>query len=60
MPQLRGDEGTPVLGRRQRYYFRTRLLETGAERYAWLNDVVRVGSGCVVDGGVAHQVSHVL
>jgi hypothetical protein len=42
-------------------YFRTNpLFETGDARYAWLNDIVCVGSGYLVDGGVAYRVSHVL
>lgn len=41
-----------------RYYFRTSpLFETGSERYAWLNDVVCVGSGYLVEGGIAYKVS---
>lgn len=44
-----------------RYYFRTTpLFETGSERYAWVNDLVCVGSGYLVEGGVAYQVSRVL
>jgi hypothetical protein len=43
-----------------RSYFRTTpLFETGAEHYSWLNDVVCVGSGYVVDGGVAYRVAQV-
>ncbi len=45
----------------ERYYFRTNpLFETGAEEYGWLNDVVCVGSGYLVDGGVAYRVAEVL
>lgn len=44
-----------------RYYFRTNpLFETGAEQYLWLNDVVCVGSGYLVEGGVAYRVSQVV
>ncbi len=44
-----------------RYYFRTTpVFETGAEQYAWLNDVVCVGSGYLVEGGVAYRISQVL
>ncbi len=44
-----------------RYYFRTNpLFETGTERYAWLNDLVCVGSGYLVEGGIAYKVSAVL
>jgi hypothetical protein len=43
-----------------RYYFRTNpLFETGAERYAWLNDVVCVGYGYLIEGGVAYSVRRV-
>ncbi len=43
-----------------RYYFRTAILfETGAEEYAWLNDVVCVGSGHLIERGIAYQVSQV-
>jgi hypothetical protein len=43
------------------YYFRTNpLFETGAPEYAWLNDVVSVGSGYLVDGGIAYQVTEIL
>jgi len=44
-----------------RYYFRTNpLFETGAKQYAWLNDVVCVGIGYLVEGGIAYKVSRVL
>lgn len=43
-----------------RCYFRTNpLFETGSDTYAWLNDIVCVGSGRVVDGGVAYEVFQV-
>jgi hypothetical protein len=43
-----------------RYYFRTNpLFETGARDYAWLNDVVTVGSGYLVEGGIAYRVAEV-
>jgi hypothetical protein len=44
------------------YYFRTTpLFETGAEEYAWLNDVVAIAKGYLVaGGGVGYQVSAVL
>ncbi|MFI9245865.1 DUF3237 domain-containing protein [Streptomyces sp. NPDC053086] len=42
-------------------YFRTTpLFETGAGPYTWLNDIVCVGSGYLVDGGVAYRVAQVL
>ncbi|WP_067687563.1 DUF3237 domain-containing protein [Nocardia jejuensis] len=44
-----------------RYYFRTApMFETGAPEYAWLNDIVCVGSGYLIDGGVAYRVFEVL
>jgi hypothetical protein len=43
------------------YYFRTNpLFETGAEQYLWLNDVVCIGSGYLVEGGVAYKVFQVV
>lgn len=43
------------------YYFRTNpLFETGAERYGWLNDIVCIGSGYLIEGGIAYKVSQVL
>ncbi|MEU7140550.1 DUF3237 domain-containing protein [Nocardia sp. NPDC046473] len=63
-PELRTDIADPVESRRidpARYYFRTApLFETGAEQYAWLNDIVCVGSGYLIEGGVAYKVSQVL
>ncbi|WP_163510603.1 DUF3237 domain-containing protein [Fodinicola acaciae] len=61
---LRADMADPV-GRYQidpsEYYFRTNpLFETGANEYAWLNDIVSVGSGYLVDGGVAYHVTEIL
>ncbi|MFC9433809.1 DUF3237 domain-containing protein [Nocardia sp. NPDC057030] len=62
--ELHDDIADPVRSRLidpARYYFRTApLFETGSEKYAWLNDIVCVGSGYLVDGGVAYQVSRVL
>lgn len=43
-----------------RYYFRTNpLFETGSQRHAWLNDIVCVGSGYLVEGGIAYEVSRI-
>jgi hypothetical protein len=41
-----------------RYYFRTTpLFETGATRYAWINGIVAIGSGRLIEGGgVAYDV----
>ncbi|MFC9247716.1 DUF3237 family protein [Streptomyces sp. NPDC057136] len=44
-----------------RYYFRTTpVFETGAETYAWLNGIICIGSGYLVEGGIAYKVSRVL
>ncbi|WP_406346144.1 DUF3237 domain-containing protein [Streptomyces sp. NBC_00648] len=63
-PALRDTMSDPAERHRidpTRYYFRTNpLFETGAEPYAWLNDAVCVGSGYLVDGGIAYKVSQVL
>lgn len=40
-----------------RYYFRTQpLFETGSAAYAWMNDIVCVGTGYLVEGAVAYKV----
>jgi Protein of unknown function (DUF3237) len=45
-----------------KYYFRTApLFETGAARYEWINGIVAVGSGRLIeDGGVAYDVFELL
>ncbi|WP_067824172.1 DUF3237 domain-containing protein [Nocardia inohanensis] len=44
-----------------RYYFRTTpLFETGSRNYAWLNGIVAIGSGYLIENGVAYRVSEVL
>ncbi len=61
---LRADMNDPVKRYQvdpARYYFRTNpLFETGSSQYAWMNDIVCVGSGYLVDGAVAYQVSQVI
>ncbi|TJZ44619.1 DUF3237 domain-containing protein [Streptomyces piniterrae] len=63
-PELRADMADPATRHQvdpARYYFRTNpLFETGAKRYAWLNDVVCVGSGYLIEGGIAYKVSQVV
>jgi hypothetical protein len=63
-PELRDVLTDPVTSHRvdpARYYFRTNpLFETGASRYAWLNDIVCVGSGYLIEGGIAYKVSQVM
>lgn len=42
------------------YYIRTNpLFETGSERYSWLNDIVAVGYGYLIEGGIAYRVSRI-
>lgn len=61
---LRADMADPA--RRTRvdpagYYFRTNpLFETGSQTYSWLNDIVCVGKGYLVDGAVAYKIFEVL
>lgn len=63
-PELQADMANPVKRYRidpARYYFRTNpLFETGAIHYAWLNGIVCVGSGYLIEGGVAYKVSQVV
>jgi hypothetical protein len=63
-PELRADIADPVKRYQvdpAQYYFRTNpLFETGAKQYAWLNDIVCVGAGYLIDGGIAYKVSQVL
>jgi hypothetical protein len=43
------------------YYFRTNpVFETGSPRYSWLNDIVAIGSGYLIEGGIAYRVSRVM
>lgn len=62
-PELRADVADPARRFRvdpARYYFRTTpLFETGSEEYAWLNDLVCVGSGYLVEGGIAYRIFRV-
>jgi hypothetical protein len=42
------------------YYFRTNpLFETGSSQYAWLNDILCVGSGYLLEGAIGYAVSQV-
>ena len=63
-PELRAEWPIPRNAIRSipsRYYFRTNpLFETGAAQYAWMNDIVCVGSGYLVEGGIAYHVSQSL
>jgi hypothetical protein len=62
-PELRADIADPA--KRYdidpaRYYFRTNpLFETGSQEYAWLNDIVCVGAGYLIEGGIAYKVAQV-
>ena len=45
----------------ERYYFRTTpYFETGDMHYAWLNDLVCIGKGYLVEGGIGYKVCKVL
>jgi hypothetical protein len=45
----------------RRYYFRTApLFETGSASYAWLNDIVCVGTGYLAKGAVAYKIFQVV
>jgi len=63
-PDLRADMADPIKRYQvdpTRYYFRTNpLFETGAEPYGWLNDIVCVGVGYLIEGGIAYKVSQVV
>jgi hypothetical protein len=40
-----------------RYYFRTTpVFETGAPQYAWMNGIMSVGIGRLIEGGLAYDV----
>jgi hypothetical protein len=61
--ELRADMADPVkryeIGP-ERYYFRTNpLFETGSKDYGWLNDIVCVGAGYLVENAVAYKVAQV-
>ena len=62
-PDLRGDIADPSLRHAidpGRYYFRTNpLFEPGSSKYAWLNDIVALGKGYLIDGGIAYSVFEV-
>jgi Protein of unknown function (DUF3237) len=62
--ELKADMADPVKRTQvdpARYYFRTNpLFETGATQYAWLNDIVCIGQGYLVEGGIAYKVDQIL
>ena len=63
-PEMKSEMADP--GRRldadpASYYFRTNpLFETGSVPYWWINDIVCVGYGYFVKGGIAYRISEVL
>ena len=58
--QIADPEGRYAVDPRD-YYFRTNpLFETASDRHSWLNDIVAVGSGRLVPGGVAYRIFQVL
>ena len=36
------------------------LFETGAPQYAWPNDIVCVGKGYLIEGGIAYKIFEVV
>jgi hypothetical protein len=63
-PELRADLADPVKRYQvdpAHYYFRANpLFEMGSPAYAWLNDIVCVGAGYFVEGGIAYKVAQVV
>src|SRR6202051_3788597 len=59
LADVRGPAGRDLIDP-ARYYFRTApLFETGAEAYAWLNDVVCVAAGRLTEPGLTYEVFRV-
>lgn len=63
-PELFAELSDPEAGAKvdpSRYYFRTNpVFETGSERYAWLNNIIAIGTGRRTATGVAYSVHEVL
>jgi hypothetical protein len=63
-PEVKADMADPVKRSNvdpSRYYFRTQpLFETGSTAYAWMNDIVCVGTGYLVEGAVAYRIFQVV
>lgn len=63
-PELRTEMADPATRYKidpNRYYFRTNpLFETGVPQYAWLNDIVCVGQGYLIERGIAYKIFQVL
>ena len=63
-PEAKADMADPVKRFQvdpSRYYFRTQpLFETGSAKYGWLNDIVCVGTGYLVEGAVAYKIFEVI
>lgn len=63
-PELRPEMADPKTRYKvdpSRYYFRTNpLFETGSQEYAWMNDIVCIGHGYLIEGGIAYRVFQVL
>jgi hypothetical protein len=62
-PEARADMADPVQRFKvdpSRYYFHTQpLFETGSKSYAWLNDIVCIGTGYLAEGAVAYKIFQV-
>ena len=54
--QIQTDDGTDF---DDQYFRTTPRLETGDERYAWVNQAVFVGRGRMIPGGVEYEVYRV-
>src|SRR5437879_2425822 len=63
-PELRADMADPARRLQvdpSRYYFRTNpLFETCAPQYGWLNNIVCIGSGYLIEGGIAYSISEIV
>ncbi|TMB68220.1 MAG: DUF3237 domain-containing protein [Chloroflexi bacterium] len=51
--RLLATEDVPL---KEYYFYINPMFQTGAPKYAWLNQVIAVGRGKVVPGGVEYRV----
>lgn len=49
-----------ILNLKNGYFRTTPRFETSSEKYGWLNDIVAVGVGGQIPGGVKYHVYHIL
>jgi hypothetical protein len=53
--------GTQSAEDQRNLYFRTSpVFETGDSRYLWLNDLIAIGIGSAIPGGVKYELFEVL